>query len=352
MNYVTISTTADICLVSAENPELLIGRPILYLVVDTLTTLIAGFHITVENPSYNVAALALWNAYCDKVECCKKYGITIKPSWWPSFGLPSAVLADRGEMLSHVSDGLIQKLGVRIENTAPYRADAKPLVERMFQQLNQGTITWLEGAKPRGTDPSRDDWRKLARLSINVFRKDVIEAIIQYNRSVKKDYWADKEMRAAGVRQVRPNALWLWGTQNLTGLMKNMDDATVRVGLMPMKTASVTPGGILLDELLYHCPPNVESDWLTRARNHGNWPIEVVEKMFPERCSISGLVRGPASCDRKPLEPVGTVLIPPGVAPATEASAKLLLTGSHYSHPPVRCTALGHDVLYKGALVS
>ncbi len=271
--YQIDNTTADICLVHSKRQDLLIGRPILYLVVDTLTMLIAGFHVTVENPCYNVAALALWNAYCDKEKFCADLGIKIKTEDWPSYGLPTKVLADRGEMLAYASDGLIEKLGVGIANTAPYRADAKPLVERMFGQVNGRTIRWLEGAKPYGEDPSRDDYRKLARLPTDTFTKILVETIVTYNKSVREGYWLDQEMIATGV-QIRPVALWAWGMRNLTGMMKHMDEASVRVGLMPIKTASVTESGICLGRLYYHCPPDVAEEWMTRARNRGHWPID------------------------------------------------------------------------------
>jgi putative transposase len=271
--YQIDNTTADICLVHSKRKDSLIGRPILYLVVDTLTMLIAGFHVTVENPCYNAAALALWNAYCDKEKYCADLGIKIKPEDWPSYGLPTKVLADRGEMLSYASDGLIERLGVGIANTAPYRADAKPLVERMFGQVNGMTIRWLEGAKPYGEDATRDDYRKLARLPTDAFIKILVETIVTYNKSVREGYWLDQEMIAAGV-QIRPVALWAWGMRNLTGMMKHMDEASVRVGLMPTKTASVTESGIRLGRLYYHCPPDVAEEWLARARNRGHWPID------------------------------------------------------------------------------
>jgi hypothetical protein len=271
--YQIDNTTADICLVHSKRKDVLIGRPILYLVVDTLTTLIAGFHVTVENPSYNVAAMAMWNAYQDKVKFCADLGIRIKPEDWPSYGLPTKVLADRGEMLSHVSDGLIEKLGVGIANTAPYRADAKGLVERMFGQVNSMTIRWLEGAKPYGEDPERDDYRKLARLPMDVFTKILVETIVTYNKSIREGYWLDEEMIAANV-QIRPVALWAWGIRNLTGMMRHMDEASVRFGLMPVKTASVTESGIRLGKLYYHPPPDVAEKWMVRARYRGHFPID------------------------------------------------------------------------------
>jgi hypothetical protein len=57
-------------------------------------------------------------------------------------------------------------------------------------------------------------------------------------------------------------------------MMKHMDDASVRVGLLPTKSASVTASGIRFGHLYYHCPPAVENEWLTRARTRGDWPLD------------------------------------------------------------------------------
>ena len=76
---------------------------------------------------------ALQVAMTDKVELCKQYGYEITSDEWPCIGLPDAILADRGELLGHQIEALEHSFSIRIENTAPYRGDLKPIVERYFR---------------------------------------------------------------------------------------------------------------------------------------------------------------------------------------------------------------------------
>ncbi len=76
---------------------------------------------------------ALQVAMTDKVELCKQYGYEITSEEWPCIGLPDAILADGGELLGHQIEALEHSFSIRIENTAPYRGDLKPIVERYFR---------------------------------------------------------------------------------------------------------------------------------------------------------------------------------------------------------------------------
>ena len=88
--------------------------------------------------------MALANAASPKIEWCRSFGVEISEANWPCQSLPSALLADRGEMLGPAADTLIQRFGVRVENSAPYRADWKGVVERRFG-LIAGGLTVLLG---------------------------------------------------------------------------------------------------------------------------------------------------------------------------------------------------------------
>ena len=57
---------ADIPLVD-ESRNYLIGRPTLYLVMDRFSGLIAGVHLTFDEPNFIEAAAAIWNGFEDKV---------------------------------------------------------------------------------------------------------------------------------------------------------------------------------------------------------------------------------------------------------------------------------------------
>ena len=131
--YEIDATIADIYLASDSERANIVGRPVVYMVIDVFSRMVAGFYVGFENPSYVAAMQALVMAMTDKVEYCKKYGIAIKEQDWPVVGLPDAVLADRGELLGYQIESLERNFSVRIENTPPYRGDAKEIyLERLF----------------------------------------------------------------------------------------------------------------------------------------------------------------------------------------------------------------------------
>ena len=93
--YQMDATEADIYLVSSFDPDIIIGRPIIYTAVDTLTGLIAGINVTLSQNSQDVMNCIV-NAAADKVEYCNLYGIKIKREQWPSIGLPKGIITDQG----------------------------------------------------------------------------------------------------------------------------------------------------------------------------------------------------------------------------------------------------------------
>jgi putative transposase len=130
-NFHIDATIADVYLVSSYRDNLPIGRPVIYSVIDVFSHFITGLYIGFEGPSYLGAAMAIYNTGISKVEYCRRVGMTITEDQWPSFYLPQQFTADRGEMLTKKNEGIRHGLDVDIEYAAPYRADWKPLVERI-----------------------------------------------------------------------------------------------------------------------------------------------------------------------------------------------------------------------------
>jgi len=133
--YEIDATIADIYLVSDSERGNIVGRPVIYLVKDVFSRMVTGFYVGFENASYVAAIQALSVAMTDKVSLCADFGFDIANEDWPTVGLPSAILADRGELLGHQIESLESNFSIRVENTPPYRGDAKGIVERNFRTL-------------------------------------------------------------------------------------------------------------------------------------------------------------------------------------------------------------------------
>lgn len=267
------STIADLNLIGTIDHRP-IGRPVLYLVIDVFSRMIVGFAITLENPSYVAAMMAIENAAQDKVKYCAEYGITIQREDWPCQYLPEALLADRGELIGEKADNLVKGLNIRISNTPPYRADMKAIVERSFRSINDVMIRWLPGASsPRATRGDRDP-RLDSKLTMDQFRKAMINCILSSNTRYMEKYPRNKDMIQAQIPPI-PKELWGWGILNRSGKLKTLDQEIIWRQLLPTTEATVTERGIRCNALYYSCPLAVNDQWFTRARNQGKWKIQV-----------------------------------------------------------------------------
>lgn len=274
--YQIDATTADVYLVDSATQRFTVGRPIVYLAVDTLSMLVTGVHVTFEHMGYNAAQVAVWNAYRDKVEYCKDIGIEgVNPDHWPAKGLPYSLHADRGELLGKMSDQIVKNLGVMISNAPAYCPTAKAIVERHFGLLNNATIDWLPGAVPAVLEkrrPGAKDPRKQAALTLAEFRKMVVLAILAYNTTVREDYKLTVAMMRDGVRPI-PCELWAWGLKNNSNL-RDADPRKVRIGLLPAKTGVIRPDGISVGTLRYTCAKARMEQWFEtqKARSYA-WTV-------------------------------------------------------------------------------
>ena len=81
--YQIDATIGDIYLVSRFNRNEIIGRPVIYFIIDTFSRMIAGMYVGLEGPSWAGAMMALANAAADKVKYCAEYGVSIADEEWP-----------------------------------------------------------------------------------------------------------------------------------------------------------------------------------------------------------------------------------------------------------------------------
>ena len=279
------STIADVWIVSSLDRKRRLGRPVVYLVVDTFSHMIVGFHAGLEAASFFSAGLALENASLDKPIYCEQFGIPIASEEWPCSGLPESILADRGEMEGYSASNLVQSLGIRVANTAPYRADLKGIVERTFRSMNDILIHDLPGAVRKPKERGERDARLDATLTLREFRILMLRAILQLNSRRIEGYRLQRDMITDGV-QPRPAALWTWGIINRSGHLRTADPDVIRANMLPGEKATVTGRGIKFRGLYFSCDRAIKEGWFEQARSKKSWRIDVaydprtVDKVF------------------------------------------------------------------------
>ncbi|MGG6297979.1 hypothetical protein ACQ4M4_26590 [Leptolyngbya sp. AN02str] len=268
--YQIDATIADVYLVSKYNRSWIIGRPVIYVVIDVFSRMVTGVYVGLEGPSWTGAMMALANTAADKVKFCREYGIDINQEEWLCHHLPDAILGDRGELLGMpIEEHFIPNLHVRVENAASYRADWKGLVERYFSIIHGHVKPFTPGFididfRQRGAP----DYRLDCRLDIDQFTEIIIRIILFYNNHhYITSYERDEAMIGDDVLCI-PVELWKWGIVN-RGRPRTFNEDIVKLNLMPTEKAIITAQGIKLrgKDVYYSCETAVKEQWFERARS-------------------------------------------------------------------------------------
>lgn len=274
--YQIDATIADVYLVSRMDRNKIIGRPVLYIVIDVFSRMIVGVYVGLEGPSWIGAMMALANTAADKQTFCKKNGKEIAAEDWPCRHLPATLLGDRGEIEGNTISTLINNFNVTVENAAAYRADWKGIVEQRFRLIPAKFKPYVPGYidvdyRARGGK----DYRLDAVLDLDQFTRIVIECILYYNNHHElKRYDKDRDLAADGVSAV-PIDLWEWGVANRSGSLRQYPEDMVRFSLLPAAEAMVTLNGIRVQGNFYTCAKALEERWFDRARQSGTWKVKV-----------------------------------------------------------------------------
>lgn len=274
--YEIDATIADIYLVHRVNRNWIIGRPVLYIVVDAYSRMIVGVHVGLEGPSWEGARHALYNAFTSKVEYCKRYGVQIDECEWPCHHIPKEVSADRAELLSNAGEEFSNTLDVILKIAPPYRPDWKSIVESRFKLINQGlSLKFLPG----GVDARRNergdrDYQLDARYDLDQFTAIIINEILYHNATLHLPHLATKDMVRDEI-ELYPIDIWKWGMRNSLLKLKTRSDTEIKIALLPSMLATIRRAGIYFKGVFYTCDLAEHEEWFAKAHNFGFQRIKV-----------------------------------------------------------------------------
>ena len=274
--YQIDATVGDVYLVSQFDRTNLIGRPVIYFVIDAFSRMVTGMGVALEGPSWASGMMAIANMAADKVAYCRKYGIEITESEWPCHHVPAAMIGDRGEMESKNADNLVNMLGIRIVNAPPYRADLKGIIEQHFRTINTNSVALLPGSvKPDMSERGGRDYRLDAALDIRQFTQIIIKCVLYYNNHHYMDYFEKSEaMMKANVDAI-PCRIWDWGIHHCSGILRSFPEEMVRMAVLPTDNATVTERGIKFKGTFYSSEKAIREAWFEKARSKKSWRVTV-----------------------------------------------------------------------------
>lgn len=236
-SYQMDATQADIYLVSRQDRSIVVGKPYIYLAVDTATHLIAGAYVGFDCDETAVMA-CIEQAVMDKVAYCARYGIEITPEQWPSAGMPSEIITDQGrEFFGPRMSELCRRYGLEVLTLPPFRPDQKGCVEKSIDLLQQRYKPMLRG---RGVieDDAQERWatdyRMQATLDLDDFTRIVIYAILYLNSGRLLD-------------GKTPAERWL----ELSPRLMAVDPQELHIQILPRDTAKLTRKGLRINRMWY-----------------------------------------------------------------------------------------------------
>lgn len=274
--YEIDSTIADVYLVHRINRNWLIGRPVLYVVVDSYTRMIVGIHVGLEGPSWNGARHALYNAYTPKKEFCRRYGIDIEESDWPCHHLPVELTADRAELLSEAGETMCNTLGTVLNIPPPYRPDWKGIVESRFRLINEKLdLKFIPGGvDARRLERGDRDYELDAVLDLDEFTQMIIAGVLVHNKSLHLPHLLTPEMIKDDLNPT-PMNLWSWAMDHNMVNTKSVSPAELKIALLPSQECRVTRGGIKFQGLLYTCELAQRENWFAQSHNFKSQYVRV-----------------------------------------------------------------------------
>ena len=246
------STICDIYLVN-ESGELA-GRPILTAACDANSSFCLGYVLSWENDTNSLKNLML-NIITDKVEFCKKKGISITQEQWNIKNqLPSLMVTDQGAEYTSQNFEQISDLGVTLINLPAYRPEEKGPIEKLFDLIQTSYKNILKGKgviMPDAQERGAHDYRRDAVLTLKEFERIVIRCIIHYNCArVIENYPYCSEML---VNEVPPHAneIWNWKKTHQDSNLIDVSKTEISLTLLPRTTGRFTRYGLKANGLRY-----------------------------------------------------------------------------------------------------
>lgn len=244
-------TICDIYLV--DDAGNLVGRPILTACVDAYSGLCCGYSLSWEGGVYSLRGLMV-NIITDKVEWCKKFGISIQHEDWNCSQLPSTFVTDMGSEYKSANIEQLSELGVTIVNLPAYRPELKGVVEKFFDLIQSCYKKHLKGRgviEPDYQERGAHDYRKDACLTLAAFERIILHCIIYYNsQRIIGDFPFSKEMLTQRISPYS-SSIWNWSKEQSGANLIPVSYDDLVLTLLPRTTGKFSRNGLKVNKLRY-----------------------------------------------------------------------------------------------------
>lgn len=254
------ATPTDYFLVSKYDPEKVVGRANMYLIIDVLTGMIFGASMSFEDNS-NAAVLNLLLSLKREQRdlLLKETGFTLSSDdVWPTDVLPTKLRTDKGvEFTSKETMRRLKELGITAEPVPAASGSLKGSVEKEFRQFN---LAHAEEFLHAGLIEKRydSDHKEMACISVLGMRKLMVSYILYHNVRVIESRERSREMIEKGIES-SPKSLWqYYSAKNPLTHIITCSSLEYIWKLISSAKASLTRKGIYFKGLYYTSPCDVK----------------------------------------------------------------------------------------------
>lgn len=292
------STIGDIFLRSSVNRAWIIGRPVVYVVVDVWSTAVVGFYVCLSGPSWDTAKVALFSSAAPPELLGELWGYQPVESLSPAPTMCAVLMCDRGEYLSKAAKVTGAKLIPCMSYAPPYRPDLKGLVEVLHRIAKDKQYFFIPGAidQRRAEFDLRNINPDESVLTVQEYVAYLHTIFTEYNLTAPRQRRIDAHMSGAGVFP-SPAGLWRYGHERGIGVRRNLSVDKLITDLLPTEVARVTRQGIRFAGKEYRSDAIDEQQWTALARNYGGWDLQAnyfpgsVSRIWTPNSGASGLLK-------------------------------------------------------------
>jgi hypothetical protein len=251
--YEIDATQGRIYLTAKDDPNVEIGKPTLYIIIDRWSRFVVSVYLSLAPMSWEEIRYAILIAFTSRNRRFRKtLGINIDDNRWPVGRFPAAFCADRGSenLCESLEASVVGNLKLPFDILPPFCPDGKGIVERIIREIKRR----MHESKLKGTyakrplDPktkkASKNAQKAAVHSLEDAYRTVISIVETHNNRPHRKLKSYTILSRNGVPPT-PKEAYIWGLKNLTGLQTpSITDLEYQKMLLGIDTGSISNGNL------------------------------------------------------------------------------------------------------------
>ena len=239
------ATYLQVQLVSRFSKTVLVGRCVIYLVIDLFSEAIVGYSIALGNCSYRLALSALLCTVTDKGPIFKRLGVPLTSKDWDAHELGGRLTADRAELVSNRGRE-VAKAEIDIRITPSMCPIAKGTVEGTNSQTKRAIRNIdIGGQYEKVRERRAKNGKDSAAHDLDSAESILVEAIVDLNKRVLPSDRIPLDAVGSGPAAMTRIGLYKWGLEHRPGMTRAVPANFKYEHLMTRAKAQMTPQGLM-----------------------------------------------------------------------------------------------------------